>query len=99
MDASTKNHREKPFEFVPLEDADAQESHSDAPQGIKGDNASDNQILDPTSQTYTVEDAVEASGFGRFQLLLFVICGILMASLGVFRTDVLLAFVLVLGRW
>ncbi|KAF5400878.1 synaptic vesicle 2 protein isoform X1 [Paragonimus heterotremus] len=80
MDASTKNYREKSFEFVPLEDADAQESHSGAPQRIKGNNASDNQTPDPTSQTYTVEDAVEASGFGRFQLLLFVICGILMAT-------------------
>ncbi|KAF8566462.1 hypothetical protein P879_02592 [Paragonimus westermani] len=92
MDTSAKNHREKPFEFVPLEDSDARESHNGAPQGIEGNNASDNQIPDPTSQTYTVEDAVEASGFGRFQLLLFMICGILMASLGVFRTDVLLAF-------
>ncbi|VDP72751.1 unnamed protein product [Schistosoma mattheei] len=30
--------------------------------------------------TYTVEDAVEAAGFGRFQLKLFILCGAISAA-------------------
>ncbi|OON19640.1 hypothetical protein X801_04492, partial [Opisthorchis viverrini] len=36
--------------------------------------------IDCEGKTYTVEDAVEAAGFGRFQILLCVICGVLMAA-------------------
>ncbi|KAG5444732.1 Synaptic vesicle 2- protein [Clonorchis sinensis] len=69
------------FEFVPLEEKPV--SDSDIYDAKKRQSALNGKSFDDTdseAKTYTVEDAVEAAGFGRFQLLLCVICGVLMAA-------------------
>nr|QQY02592.1 synaptic vesicle glycoprotein 1 [Cryptocotyle lingua] len=70
------------FEFVALEEKPTPDSDNDDTKqrpSVMNGKSSDVSISDD-GKTYTVEDAVETAGFGRFQLLLCVICGVLMAA-------------------
>uniref|UniRef100_A0A3B4UAU4 SVOP-like n=1 Tax=Seriola dumerili TaxID=41447 RepID=A0A3B4UAU4_SERDU len=53
---------------IHLQEVELQEKPADEPQGSKNNNNNNDQ-------TYTVEEAVETIGFGRFHILLFVIMG------------------------
>uniref|UniRef100_A0A3Q1HFF7 Major facilitator superfamily (MFS) profile domain-containing protein n=1 Tax=Anabas testudineus TaxID=64144 RepID=A0A3Q1HFF7_ANATE len=60
---------------IHLQEVELEEQPADIQQDTKNSNGDPASVCFPSGPTYTVEEAVETIGFGRFHVLLFLIMG------------------------